>query len=239
MWGEKRLGERAVAVPVVAIESNVTGLGGVGDHRADARFDAGETAAEIHRPAHRHAACKRLGQGVVAAGIEKHQIGRPVAVHLPQDRRQLDGAEIEVRLIVELGIDRREIIGAIDLQTMTGVIEKRHISTFQRTRKITHQTDHLVNIGVETFQHLKSKTLKRRRHGVRIVLGIGQTGRVLIGRVADDEGDPALGLRRRDTGYRNAREEHQGEYNPHATKYTLCWARDQALRALLPFSSLL
>ena len=58
--------------------------------------------------------------------------GGALAVHLPHHRGELDGAEIEIRAVAQVGIDGRKVVVAVDLQTVSGVVEQRDIGALKR-----------------------------------------------------------------------------------------------------------
>ena len=110
---EERLGEGAVAA--APIERDVAGLRRIDDERADAGIDAGETfgGTERARPSGRR---KTFRERVVAARVEDHDARAREAGEVGEHRVERHELAAHVILGLGLGIDRREIVFAADLQ---------------------------------------------------------------------------------------------------------------------------
>jgi hypothetical protein len=101
---EQALSERAVGAG--AVEGDVAGLGGVDQQGADAALGDGEAAGDGGRARRAHGARQILGEGVVAAGVEEHQLGARPPLHQRQHQREVDGLEGQVVILGQPGIDR-------------------------------------------------------------------------------------------------------------------------------------
>ena len=95
---------------------------------------------------------------------------------------------------------------------MAGVEEQRGPRTTQGTREIAKLAveRRLVDIGGR--DHLEAKLTQRRGHVVGVVRRIGQLDRVLVGAVADDEGDALM--RRRKPIRRSRPDQDEKAENP-------------------------
>ena len=158
--------------------------------------DAGETAAHRAR-ARAHGARQVLGQRIVPAGIEEHQVGLGAALHLLQHQIDRHGLEVEIALGVETGIDRGDVVLPRHLQAMAGIEEQRHVGAAQG---LLERADGLLGGGpveVASLDDLEAETSQRHRHAAGIVGRIGELHRVLIGRVADHQRDALFGKRDR------------------------------------------
>ena len=141
--GHQRTGEGAVGAGL-AIERGLSGAGGERDQRAFTGFHFGE--ARFHRNA-----AGSLGgadpcrERIVAAGVEKHQFDLGVRHGLLQRDVDIDGgAELDVHLRFEVGIDRQQIIGAVNGDAVAGVIEQRDVGAFGLLAKLEQPLGHLV-----------------------------------------------------------------------------------------------
>jgi len=68
---------------------------------------------------------------IVAAGIEEHQLDLWHRHGLLQRDVDVDGAaELDVHFGFEIGIDRQQIVGAVDGDAVAGIEEQRDIGAF-------------------------------------------------------------------------------------------------------------
>lgn len=185
-------GEGAVAAG--AVERHLAGLGGVDDHHARRRLDARKPAADGDRTAYLGEAG---GKRIVAAGIEKDDAGRRVPHHLFQHQFQLHRLEIEIGFGAELGVDWSEEIAAVDLEAVAGIVKEADIGAGENVGESADALLHVALAEIDAVDHLETEAAQLRRHVAGIVAGIGEAGGVLIGGVADDEGDALLGCRGR------------------------------------------
>ena len=128
---------RERAVLAVAIGGRGAGLGRIGDQDVRAgRLDLGEALPDRprgHRPLH------GLGKRIVAAGIEDHEpqfLGR---LDRDQDAVERERLVIDVGVAFQPGIDRNQIIGAVDLDAVAGVIDHGDIGIAGAVGKIAQR----------------------------------------------------------------------------------------------------
>src|SRR5262245_45346038 len=115
---EQRPRERRVAS--APVKGNVAGLRRIADQRAAASLYLRETAPDgcracAHSP--REVAC----QGVVAAGIEKQDIGARLALHGPLHEVKAQELEVETGGVLQLSVNRDQVVLAINLQPVPGI----------------------------------------------------------------------------------------------------------------------
>ena len=112
----------------------------------------------------------------------------------------LDELEVHVRGLGRIGIDRNQVIDALDLQPVAGIIEEPDRGGVQL---VAEAADRLLNAGaVEIDERLpthqrEAEALQRLGDQPRIVRRIGEPRDVDVLAVADDEGDAALARLRR------------------------------------------
>ena len=70
-------------------------------------------------------------QRIVAAGVEEDDVGARVGFHAAQHEIEVDGAEVEIGLGLDLCVDRHQIVLAGDLQSVAGVKQQRHVGVLQ------------------------------------------------------------------------------------------------------------
>ena len=132
-------------------------------------------------------------QRIVAAGVEENDVGPRVGLHAAQHQIEIDGAEIEIGLGLDLGVDRHEIVLAGDLQSVAGVEQQRHVGVRQLFAEAPHRRAHALIIEVEPADHLEAQSLQRRRHVGGVVGRVLQLRRVLVGGVADHQRHALVG----------------------------------------------
>ena len=183
---ERRIASRAV-------ERHVAGLRRVGDEGADPRLHLRQAAADAGR-ARAHRARQVAPQRIVAAGVEEHDVGLGFALqlHLLEHEIQRHRLEIEIALVLQLRIDRHQVVAPAHLQAMPGVEEDAGVGDRQRAGEVAHLQVECPLVQVEPEQHLDADFLQRGRHVGGIVGRIGERARVRIGRIADDQGDAFL-----------------------------------------------
>ena len=182
------------AVLAVAVGCGRSRLRGKCDHRVGAgRLDLGKPPADrARRDRPLHAFCKR----VVPAGIEDHQ---------PQLLRRLDRNQHTVqrqRLVqnIRIGlkrrVDRDEIVGAIQLDAVPGIIDNRNIRipalVAEVAQRLAQLADGQVQFGLDGIEACR---LEHRGNRRRIVRGIAELGHVPVGRIADHQRHALLGKR--------------------------------------------
>jgi hypothetical protein len=113
--------ERTVAAPAVAVGGERTGARGECDQRVGGRrFDLGEAAADRTRAA---GAFHQLGKRVFPAGIENDQPQALGGLENLQHAFERDRFVLDVDIGLEPGIDRDEVVRAVDLDAVAGVVD--------------------------------------------------------------------------------------------------------------------
>ena len=180
---------RIGAVLAKAVEGDRTGSGRISDQRAFGRVDQSETAiVVVGGPA----------EGVVAAGIDHDQarlgLGRLERGH---DIGELHALLRQVVLIGKLGVDRDQVVFAVGLDAVAGVIDHRDgvVALFKNAgRELFDRLLHDIAGQVERHDDLEAGLVQHLRHRLGVVHRIIQRLVHLIGGIADDQRDPALGL---------------------------------------------
>ncbi len=74
---------------------------------------------------------------IVAAGIEQHQVDpRAGFLKFVEDARCRNHLHEDIAFVLRVGVDRHQIIEAMRLHAMAGIIKQRHIGAGQLGRKI-------------------------------------------------------------------------------------------------------
>ena len=177
-------GERAVLA--VAIQRGRAGLGGIGDQRIGARrLDLGEAASDRTRG---QRSLHGFGERIVAAGVEDDQPQLLGGLDRHQHAIQRKRLVIDVGVALQLRIDRDQIIVAVDLHAVAGVIDHRNIGVAGAVGKVAQRTAHLVRRQIVAgIDDVETGVLQRGRDHRAIIDGIRQQRHVLIGRVADHQ----------------------------------------------------
>jgi hypothetical protein len=188
---QQRRGEGAVAV-LLAVERGGARIGGEGDQdaRGRLRLDRGQAAGDRARPG------GELGrEGVVAAGVEDEHIDPLVALHLAQDELHVDGAEVEVGLGLQRGVDGDEIVLVAHRDAVPGIIDDAGLGAVELLGEFADDPGHLVHAQVVALDDLETEALQRGRDRGRVALRVGEARDRRVGAVADDQRDAPLGHR--------------------------------------------
>src|SRR5215831_16693693 len=180
------------AVAPGSVGGRSSGLGGVGDDRPDRCFDPGQPALDPYRTRRCDGALEGLRQRVVAACIEHENLQGPrllkIAEHVVNLRKP-----VKVLLAVELGIDRHQIIDAVELDGVAAVVEDADVGGLRSARKADDGVLHSGMVEVDPPDNLEIHALERRRHILRVVRRIGQVWRIRVTAIADDERNAFVG----------------------------------------------
>ena len=106
----------------VPVERHVPRLGREADQRADAQFYGREPGPDSGG-ARAHRAGEIARQGVVAAGVEKQDVGLGLTLHEALNKIEPHHLELKGRRGREFGVDGHQEIAAVDLQAMAGEVE--------------------------------------------------------------------------------------------------------------------
>ena len=152
-----------------------------------------------HRAIHprQSPAAEATGKGVVAAGIENHDIETVAGgLHRPQHGVGVHALVRNFEFLANIHADGNQVILALELDPVARVIEQPDAALLaQLLLEIPQRLTHGLAVGVEPLDDLKAQFAQLRRHVAGIVGGIAQW-RVAIGAVADHQGGPGFRWRR-------------------------------------------
>ena len=182
------------AVLAIAVGCGRSRLRGKCDHGVGAgRLDLGKPAADRAR---RDRPLHAFRERIVPARIEDHQ---------PQLLRRLDRNQHTVerqRLVqnIRIGfkrrIDRDEIVGAIQLDAVPGIIDNRDIGVAAPVAEVAQRLAQLADGQVQFgLDRVEARRLEHRGNSRRVVRGIAELGHVPVGRIADHQRHALLGKR--------------------------------------------
>lgn len=133
----QRLGVGAVGA--FAVLGDAAGTGRIVDQRAARRLDPRQAARNRAEAA---------GEGIVAAGVEQHQIDAGLRVfHVVEHRLQAEALLRDVLLAFDQRVDRRQVVLAADLQAVAGIEEQRDL------------------VGADQVAEFAERGQDERRHG--------------------------------------------------------------------------
>ena len=147
--------------------------------------------------AHLPAGRPHLGhERIVAAGIEDDELHLAGAGDLAEHARQRHGLVLDVGLLLQRGVDRDDVVDAADLDAVSGEVDHGPVGAGRQIAELLERAAERGQIGVQHLAHL-AEAHRAQRGGQRlgVVGGIRQDRHVLVGAVADDECDAALGRR--------------------------------------------
>ena len=138
----------------------------------------------------RAGALHRRREGIVAAGVEDDEPHALGALDRGDDPLERDGLELHVPVGLQMGVDGHEIVVVVHLHAVTGIVDHRPVGAVGVARE---RPQRIVEAGAREVLddgHLgEADRLKARREPRGIALGVGQLRDLLVGAVADDEGD--------------------------------------------------
>ena len=97
---------------------------------------------------------------------------------------------------LKLDIDRHQIIAAVDLHAVAGVVDHRHLRPRGIAQEIADRRLHRRAVEVDAFGHHEADVAQALCHRARIVGRIGQRPDMRIGAVADHQRNAPAGLLR-------------------------------------------
>lgn len=87
------------------------------------------------------------------------------------------------------------MVVAVELDTVAGVIDHRHVRIARPAGKLTQHAPHLAGAEIKPDVHgVEAGLLEHAADQRGIVHGIAELGRALVGGIADDERDPPVGM---------------------------------------------
>src|SRR6185503_19727180 len=109
-------------------------------------------------------------EGVIAAGIQDDYVDAGLrTVHLRQYKSRIDGFILDVFLSLHLRINRNEIIDALNLYAVTGVIKQGHATVPYLRTKFANRALHAVLIEVLLIDHVETGPAQRLSHVASVV----------------------------------------------------------------------
>ena len=183
---------REGGISSLSIQCNVSRLSGKTDHCSDAALDAGQPGSKRGGPG-AHRARQISSKWIIPAGIKENKIRFDTPLHRSLNESKAYKFEVYTRSVFQLCINGNEIVMAVYLQGVTSVKENSDLGRFQRPGKLTNGTFHARPVEIDPFDDFETRCLKRGSHIFSIVARISQFARVLIGRVADNQGHSTTG----------------------------------------------
>ena len=183
---------KGLVVALAAVERGLAGAGGKRDQRAFAGLHLGKALSAPRRCGSR--SLDLGGKRIVAAGIEEHQLDLGVAHGLVERQVDVDRrAELDVHLGFDVGVDRQQVVGAADRDAVAGVEEHGDVGALRALAEIEQLLGHLVAGEVGAFDDLEADIAQRGGHRLGVHRRVRKLGHVLVGAVADHEGDALVG----------------------------------------------
>jgi hypothetical protein len=207
-------GCRKRAVGAFAVACHRASLGCKGHQRVrHRRFDLGKAAADRtagKRPLH------GVGEWIVAAGVKDHE---------PQPLRSLERLQhpvernrfiLDVEVADELCIGGHQIVDAVDLDAVTGIVDDRDIGVARGLGKFANDAAQVGDADVAlVVDRVKTGLLEQGGYHFGVARRIGQPWHLLILGHADDKRDALFGSRR--PRRKTEQTSDQNEYGSHPT----------------------
>jgi hypothetical protein len=167
--------------------SALTGCRGIGDEGAAGRVHARKPALDA----------ARLGQRIVAAGVQDHDIHLVLRrLHGTQHPAGVEGVGIQVGLGLNVGIYRDQIVRTFRLNPMPGVVEQAHrmLVTADAGAELVHCPIEIQPLGIEPDNGFEARGFQCALHCGGVVGRVGQLQvRVGVVAIADDQCNARLG----------------------------------------------
>ena len=97
---------------------------------------------------------------------------------------------------IKRGVDRDQIIVAVDFDSMTGVVDDRDIGVVRDIGEVAHRASQAGSVEIEpAFDDVEPGAPKQRCHRPRVIDRIGELGHALIGGIADHQRHASVGVR--------------------------------------------
>ena len=177
---------RERAVLAVAIRRRRAGLGRIGDQHVRAgRLDLGQALPDRAR---RDGSFHVLGERIVPAGVENHQPQLLGGFDRQQHAVQRKRLVIDVGVAFQLGIHRNQVIRAVHLDAVAGVIDHGDIGIARAVGKIAQRA---AGFGrrqiVAGIDDVEAGILQCRGDHGAVIDRVRQLRHVLIGRIAEHQ----------------------------------------------------
>ena len=177
---------RERAVLAVAIGGRRAGLGRIGDQDVRAgRLDLGETLPDRARS---DRALHGPGKRIVAAGVENHQPQLLGRLDRDQDAVEREAFVIDVGVAFQPRIDGNQVVPAIHLDAVAGVIDHRDIGIARAVGEIAQRATGFGRRQVAAgIDDVEAGVFQRRRDLGAVVNRIGQRCDILVGGIAQHQ----------------------------------------------------
>src|SRR5262249_7017044 len=176
--------ERAVAAG--AVSRDLIGLRGEGYEHAARRFNSRKTPS-WYKIAIRATRTEALRKRIIAARVQNQNSHSARLRQREQDVVNARQFVVDAVLIFQSGIDGHQIIEALILNAVTGVINKRRIGFLSEAPKVRHRLFQRALVDVFYRDDLETNFFQSDGHVVGVIDGIRKTGGMLIGGIANDE----------------------------------------------------
>jgi hypothetical protein len=180
---------RIGAVSAAPVRGRLSGLGREGHDRAERRFDPGEPASDRRGARRAGRTLQAFGQRIVATGVEHQNAQVLCLLQVVHDVIHAYEA-LQIRFVGEHGIDRHQVVDAVELHRVSAVVEHGDVRSACGTRKADGEILHVGLAQVHALEDLETTPLEGHRNIFGIVRRIGQLRRVGIGAIADDQRHP-------------------------------------------------
>jgi hypothetical protein len=141
-----------------------------------------------------------IPERVIAASIEQDEVDPGAGFfHLVENARGADRLHKDVTFIERMGVDRDQIVEAVRLHAMAGIIEQRDVGAGQLMAELLQGAVEAGFVEVKlgaAADHEKAERQQRIRHQPGVGGGVWQRGDGAVGRIADHQRHALFGMRR-------------------------------------------
>ena len=187
-------------------------------------FELREAGERDRRSVGRRAA-EAAREGIVAAGIEKHQAGFRLLFHDVEDIVDLHRFEPELGGHVEPGIDRHDEVAPVDLQAVAGIVEQPDAGTVERIGEFADLALQRALAEVVALDDLEAEIAQPGGDIDRVVHRIGERAGFFIDAIADDQRHAPFRLRVRPQQQKPQKGQHQDRTPAHGSHYSASRSR--------------
>src|SRR5579871_3370948 len=148
------------------------------------------------RPIARLATLHGVGEGVVAAGVKDHEPQAFGAVQRLEHAVERNRFVFNVEVAGEFGIRRHQIVGAVDLDAVPGVVDDRDIGLARGVGEFADGAAQVDDAEIALIvDDVEAGLLEQGSDRICIARRVGEPRDLLIFGDADDEGDALVCLR--------------------------------------------
>ena len=161
------------------------------------------------------AAGRALREGIVAAGVEQHDLLRRGACGGEQ-RIELDGAERRLVGAFDFHVGRRHHVLAVDLHAVAGVVDERDFRVLRLALEGFERIEEIGAVEIVMLGDLKAVIPQLGGDRLGVADGIGKARKMLVLANAEDERD-ALGVGQCWQVSREQEQERRGKHTKHGS----------------------